>query len=216
MLGAICRFELARNLRREGPVMRASETLIGELLQHRLAPVLRELIAATVRFEWYFKPLLVPDGNRKLTLGGLSTSRPDLDARLTLNSAERHVVGVAWFLALHMLQPANRRRVLVLDDPTSGFDAVNRAGFVSTLRAFARLTRPDQLIIATQDDTFAAVLAEELAPVDGWPDATTRIRCRRDADDASTATVLPPETAQRGTLEETDILGLEGKTTLHA
>ena len=216
VLGAICRFELARRLRREGPVMRASETLVGELLQDRLAPVLRELISATVRFEWYFKPLQVPDGGREVILGGLSTSRPDLDARMTLNSAERHVVGVAWFLALHLLQPASRRRVLVLDDPTSGFDTVNRAGFIATLRAFARLTRPDQLIIATQDDTLAAVLAEELTPVDGWPRTATRVRCRRDADDASTATVLPPETAQRGTLEETDMLGLEGKTTLHA
>jgi wobble nucleotide-excising tRNase len=56
------------------------------------------------------------------------------------------VVGVAWFLALHLLQPAERRRVLVLDDPTSGFDTVNRGGFIATLRAFARLTRPEQLL----------------------------------------------------------------------
>jgi hypothetical protein len=70
VLGAVCRFELARNLRREGPVMRASETLVGELLQDRLAPLLRELIAATVRFEWYFKPLEIPEETRKLTLGG--------------------------------------------------------------------------------------------------------------------------------------------------
>jgi energy-coupling factor transporter ATP-binding protein EcfA2 len=179
VLGAICRFELARTLRREGPVMRASETLVGELLQDRLAPLLRELVAATVRFEWYFKPLEIPEENRKLTLGGLSTSQPDLDARLTLNSAERHVVGVAWFLALHLLQPAERRRVLVLDDPTSGFDTVNRAGFIATLRAFARLTRPEQLIIVTQDDMLAAVWARRfaVAPARRLEVAPLRVGC---------------------------------------
>jgi energy-coupling factor transporter ATP-binding protein EcfA2 len=214
VLGAICRFELARNLRREGPVMRASETLVGELLQDRLAPLLRELIAATVRFEWYFKPLEIPEQTRKLTLGGLSTSHSDLDARLTLNSAERHVVGVAWFLALHLLQPAERRRVLVLDDPTSGFDTVNRGGFIATLRAFARLTRPEQLIIVTQDDMLAAVLAEELATVDGWPGTVTRIRCSRDARDRSTTTVHDCAPAAHTTSEETDLLGLAREPTL--
>jgi AAA domain len=213
VLAAVCHFELARSLRREGPVMRASETLVGELLQDRLAPVLRELVAATVRFEWYFKPLQVPESTRSLVLGGLSTPRADLDARMTLNSAERHILGVAWFLALHLLQPPERRRVPVLDDPTSGFDTVNQAGFIATLRAFARLTRPEQLIIATQDDTLAAVLAEELASVDDWPHTATRIRCRRDANDMSTTSVLDLLPAQRSTAEETDMLGLEGKTT---
>lgn len=213
VLAAVCRFELARSLRREGPVMRASETLVGELLQDRLAPVLRELVAAMVRFEWYFKPLQVPESTRSLVLGGLSTPRADLDARMTLNSAEHHILGVAWFLALHLLQPPERRRVLVLDDPTSGFDTVNQAGFITTLRAFARLTRPEQLIIATQDDTLAAVLAEELASVDEWPHTATRIRCRRDANDMSTTSVLDCLPAQHSTAEETDMLGLEGKTT---
>jgi hypothetical protein len=211
VLGAVCRFELARGLRREGPIMRASETLVGELLRDRLAPVLRELVAATVRFEWYFKPLQIPEQGRSLVFGGLSTTKADLDARMTLNSAERHVLGVAWFLALHLLQPAERRRVLVLDDPTSGFDTVNQAGFIATLRAFVRLTRPEQLIVATQDDTLAAVLAEELAPVDGWPKTATRIRCRRDRDDMSTTTPFDCPPAQHATSEETDVLGLHGK-----
>jgi len=212
VLGAVCKFELARSLRREGPIMRASETLVAELLQARLAPVLRELVAATVRFEWYFKPLQIPEQGRSLVLGGLSTPRPDLDVRMTLNSAERHVLGVAWFLALHLLQPPERRRVLVLDDPTSGFDTVNQAGFIATLRAFVRLTRPEQLILATQDDTLAAVLAEELAPVDSWPHTATRIRCRRDKDDTSTTAVFECPPAQRATSEETDVLGLHGAT----
>ena len=216
VLRAICRFEVARNLRREGPVMRASEELVRELLQGKLAPVLRELVAAIVRFEWYFKPLQVPESGRRLVLGGLSTSQPDLDARLVLNSAERNVLGVAWFLALHLLQPAERRRVLVLDDPTGSFDAVNQAGFVATLRAFARLTRPDQLVAVTHDDVLAAVLAEELAPVDDWPTGATRIRCQRDADDGSTATVEWSETVPRATGDETVILGLQGDTTLLA
>jgi energy-coupling factor transporter ATP-binding protein EcfA2 len=216
VLGAICRFELARSLRREGPIMRASETLIGELLQDRLAPVLRELVAATGRFEWYFKPLQIPQGDRTFVLGGLATTRPDLDARMTLNSAERHALGVAWFLTLHLLQPAARRRVLVLDDPTSGFDAVNQAGFVATLRAFVRLTRPEQMILATQDDTLAAVLSEELTPVDGWPQSATRIRCRRDGEDHTATTVFDCPAARRDITEESEILGLHGATAASA
>lgn len=135
---------------------------------------------------------------------------------MTLNSAERHVVGVAWFLALHLLQPAERRRVLVLDDPTSGFDTVNRGGFIATLRAFARLTRPEQLIIVTQDDMLAAVFAEEFASVDGWPGTVTRVRCSRDASDRSTTTVHTCAPAAHPTSDETDMLGIGREPTLRA
>ncbi len=167
-----------------------------------------------MRFEWYFKPLQISEQNRRLTLGGLSTVKADLDARLTLNSAERHVVGVAWFLALHLLQPAERRRVLVPDDPTSGFDTVNRGGFIATLRAFVRLARPEQLIVVTQDDVLAAVLAEEFATVDGWPETVTRIRCSRDDRDSSTITAHPCAPAAHTTADETETLGIAAEPTL--
>lgn len=216
VLRALCRFELARILRREGPIARASEELVSDLLQGVLAPVLRELVAAIVRFEWYFKPLTIPDEERRVILGGLATSAPDLDARLVLNSAERHVVGVAWFLALHMLQPPERRQVLVLDDPPAGFDSVNQAGFVATLRALVRLIRPAQLVVATHDDGLAAVLAEELAPVDGWPSATARMRCRRDSTNGSTVAVEWSDSHTRTTDDEAVKLGLRGEATLFA
>ena len=130
VLEVICRFELARAVRREGPILNASEQLVGDLLQGRLAPIVRELVGSIVRFEWYFEPLLVPDKGRKVVLGGLATSQPDLDARLVLNSAERTALGIAWFLALHLLQHEERRSVLVLDDPISPFDAPNQAGLI--------------------------------------------------------------------------------------
>ena len=216
VLRALCRFQLARKLRRAGPIKRASEQIVEELLQGRLAPVLRELVAAIVRFEWYFKPLHVSEEGRAVVLGGLATSKPDLDARLLLNAAERTVVGVAWFLALHLLQPASRRRVLVLDDPTGAFDLANQAGFVSTLRAFVRLTHPEQIVVTTHDDALAAVLAEELAPVDQWPAGVARIRCQRDSADASVARPEWIEAASRATSEESARLGLEGEATLFA
>jgi energy-coupling factor transporter ATP-binding protein EcfA2 len=132
VMAALCRYELARTLRREGPILQASEQLVCRLLDERLAPVMRELMAAIVRFEWYFKPLQMSSGARRVVLGGLATERDDLDARLLLNSAERTVVGLSWFCALHMLQPPEHRRVLVMDDPTAGFDnAKNTAGFAS-------------------------------------------------------------------------------------
>jgi ABC-type hemin transport system ATPase subunit len=105
---------------------------------------------------------------------------------------------------------------VVLDDPTAGFDAVNQAGFVATLRAFVRLTRPDQVVVATHDDALAALLSEELAPVDGWPASTTRVRCRRDPDDGSAAKVEWTESASRATDDEAERLGLRGKPTLLA
>jgi energy-coupling factor transporter ATP-binding protein EcfA2 len=187
VMAAACRFELVRTLRREGPTKAASEQLVCRLLDERLAPVVRELMAAMVRFEWYFKPLQVSIRAHKVVLGGLATEDADLDARLLLNSAERSVLGLSWFFALHMLQPEERRQVLVMDDPTSGFDNANIAGFASTLRAFVRLLRPRQVVIATHDEQVAAVLGEELASVDGWPESVARIRFSRDADNRSVA-----------------------------
>jgi hypothetical protein len=208
VLDALCSFELARSLRRAGPILRASEQLVSELLGARLIPIVRELVASTVRFEWYFEPLLVSDADRKIVLGGLATSRDDLDARLLLNSAERTALGLAWFLALHMLQPVDRRRVLVLDDPMSGFDISNQAGFVSTLRTFVRLVRPEQVFVATHDDAFAVSLSEELGSVDEWPATVARLRCQRDADDCSRITMVWEGSGSRSVALSSEDLGL--------
>jgi hypothetical protein len=213
VLTALCRFELARRMRNAGPILDASEQLVAELLQTRLAPVVRELVASIVRFEWYFQPLLVPQKGRRIVLGGLATSQPDLDARLLLNAAERTALGIAWFLALHLLQPPDRRQVLVLDDPTSVFDAPNQAGLISTLRAFVRLTRPAQLVVSTHDEFVAALLLDELAPVDGWPTGSRRIRCQRDSHDR-TVIVAGPERREPLSVEtEVKHLGLGEATT---
>lgn len=209
VLEALCRYELARKMRNAGPILNASEKLVSELLQERLAPVVRELVASIVRFEWYFKPLLIPDKGRKVLLGGLATSEPDLDARLLLNSAERTALGIAWFLALHLLQPASRQRVLVLDDPISAFDAPNQAGLTSTLRAYVRLTRPEQLIIATHDDHVAATLSQELAPVENWPTESATLRCQRDSGDATIIHQEPGYTQPRPITREVEQLGLD-------
>jgi energy-coupling factor transporter ATP-binding protein EcfA2 len=194
VLPTLCRFDLAQRL--EQPIADASQEALGTLLQGRMYPVFRELVAAMVRFDWYFEPVQLEDEDGRLVFGGLATPRKDLDARLLLNSAERTVVGVAWFLALFLLQPAERRRVLVVDDPLAALDVTNRAGFVSTLRAFVRLLRPQQLIVATHDDAVAVVLAEELGPVDRWPAKVARTRCRRDTEDLSG--VNAPEITRRG------------------
>lgn len=208
LMAALCRFEVARTLRREGPILQASEQMVCGLLEERLAPVVRELMASIVRFEWYFKPLRLSTGERRVVLGGLATDREDLDARLLLNSAERTVLGLSWFCALHMLQPPERRRVFVMDDPTAGFDNANTAGFVSTLRAFTRLLRPEQLLIATHDDQVAAILGEELATVDGWPESLVRIRFSRNAKDCSVADEEWAQDQERQVDRESELLGL--------
>ena len=102
-----------------------------------MAPVVRGLLAAFVRFEWYFKPPEISGKDDELVIGGIATDQADLDARLTLNAAERSVFGLAWFLSLHLLQPRERRRVLAIDDAAAAFDVPNQAAFVSTLRALS-------------------------------------------------------------------------------
>ncbi len=208
LMAAMCRYELARTLRREGPILQASEQLVSRLLDERLAPVMRELMAAIVRFEWYFKPLQMSSDARRVVLSGLATERDDLDARLLLNSAERTVVGLSWFCALHMLQPPEQRRVLVMDDPTAGFDNANTAGFASTLRAFTRLLRPEQVVIATHDERVAAMLGEELARADGWPESVVRVRFSRDAKDCSVASEEWTRDGERQVRRESEQLGL--------
>jgi energy-coupling factor transporter ATP-binding protein EcfA2 len=215
VLPALCRFELARRMRNAGPILDASETLVTDLLRERLAPIVRELVASIVRFEWYFKPLLVPEQGGKVVLGGLATSQSDLDARLLLNSAERTALGIAWFLALHLLQPPSRQRVLVLDDPLSAFDAPNQAGLVSTLRAYVRLTRPEQLIIATHDDPLAATLVQEFTPVDGWPAQAARLRCQRNSSDCTIIRAEPARGQPSDISAELEELELEEPSALY-
>lgn len=208
LLAALCRFQIARAIRRKGPTDRASKTLLSDLLSTRLEPVLQELVSAMSRFEWYFKPLLVSSVGKKLSIAGGATTRADLDIRMLLNSAERTVVGLSWFLALHLLQHPDRRRVLVLDDPGGALDSSNLAGFTATLRAFVRLVRPEQLIVATHDDATALALQDELAPVGDWPESVARIRCRRDGN-VSVARPEDPITYVAALSREEELLGVE-------
>jgi hypothetical protein len=218
VLGAMCRFEVARRLRpRKGyksPIAEASESVVAELLKGRLAPVVRELLAALVRFEWYFKPPAISGQDRDLVLGGIATDQEDLDARLVLNGAERSVVGLAWFLALHLLQPRERRRVLAIDDASAAFDLANQAAFVSTLRAFVRLVRPQQIVAITHDTAIAESLAEELAPVGDWPASVARIRCERSKEDVSVSRLEERDDSTRDLQLDLERLGLMGE--MHA
>lgn len=215
VLASVCRFEVARQLRprkgRVGPIEQASEEEVKTLLGGKLEPVVRELLASLVRFEWYFKPPVISGSNRRLVIGGIATGRGDLDARLTLNAAERVVFGLAWFLALYMLQPAERRRVLAIDDASSAFDSSNQAAFVSTLRAFVRLVRPEQLVVISHDQAVAESLADELAPVGNWPAAVSRVRCERSKDDTSLAERVSLEEVPRDLQVDLEHLGMIGE-----
>lgn len=215
VLGAICRFEVARRLRpRKGKrslIAEASESVVAELLKGRMAPVVRELLAALVRFEWYFKPPAISGQGSELVIGGIATDRDDLDARLTLNAAERSVVGLAWFLALHLLQPRDRRRVLAIDDASAAFDVTNQAAFVTTLRAFVRLLRPEQVVAITHDTAIAESLAEELAPVGEWPASVARIRCERNKADLSVSSLEWCDENPRDLQSDLERLGLVGE-----
>lgn len=62
---------------RVGPIELASEEEVEALLVGKLEPVVRELLAALVRFEWYFKPPMISSAGRKLVIGGIATERGD-------------------------------------------------------------------------------------------------------------------------------------------
>jgi hypothetical protein len=214
LLPALCRFELARDLLQPtGAITRTRESLLNRLLEGRLFPLVQELVDALVRFEWYFQPMRFQVKGTKMHLSGLATSNEKLDVRLLLNAAERSIVGVAWFLALHVLQPRDHRRVLVLDDPASGFDPLNQAAFVATLRALLRLLEPEQLVITTHDETFVALLEQELAAVAGWPSRVSRYRCRRGSSGVSEVDEVPDGDLHSGNLDrELQLLAFEEET----
>lgn len=220
VLASVCRFEVARDLRprkgRVGPIEQASEEEVERLLAGKLAPVVRELVAALVRFEWYFKPPVISGSDRRLVIGGIATERGDLDARLTLNAAERVVFGLAWFLALYLLQPVERRKVLAIDDVSAAFDSSNQAAFVSTLRAFARLVRPEQLIAISHDQAVAESLADELAPVGDWPAAAGRVCCKRSKNDTSLSERVVFEEDPRDLQVDLELLGMLGEMSIPA
>ncbi|HEU4943747.1 MAG TPA: hypothetical protein VFT10_01150, partial [Solirubrobacterales bacterium] len=203
IMPALFRFQLIRDLTAQrGSLARAQEALVEELLDERLFPVVQELVAALVRFEWYFKPLKFRSDKQGLHLTALATDDDSKDIRLLLNAAERTVVGIAWFLGLHILQPKEDRKVLVLDDPASGFDSINKAAFVATLRAVVRLLEPEQLLITTHDDTLVALLEQEFASVDGWPQDFEVLRCQRTAPGPSE---VKPATEEEGQRPQADL-----------
>jgi energy-coupling factor transporter ATP-binding protein EcfA2 len=199
---ALCRFELDRELTKpNGALTKARGALVGRLLDERLTPVVRELVDALVRFEWYFKPLEVEVSGRGLRFHGLSTDNPKLDIRMLLNAAERTIVGIAWFLGLHLTQEKSDRKVLILDDPASGFDETNKAAFVSTLSVLLDLLDPEQFLITTHDDALVAVLEVELGRRTNGAAPLTLLHCRRTETGTSEVRPRPPQPGPRPDLE---------------
>jgi AAA domain len=196
-------FEVVKELMNpRGALVRAQETLVSELLDERLFPVVRELVAALVRFEWYFKPLGMHADKGGVHMSGLANDDETQDVRFLLNAAERTVVGIAWFLALHILQDEDDRQVLVLDDPASGFDSTNKAAFVATLRAVLRLLKPKQVLITTHDDALVALLQQEFAPISDWPESFEVRHCRRTDSEESK---IEPASAESGMAQAADL-----------
>jgi hypothetical protein len=182
---AVARHEVVRTLPNpNGPLDRAIGEMLGRAVEGPLGGILAELVRSMTRFEWYFDRIDLRRNKNGLHLTNMVRERPNVDIRLLLNSAEASVVGMAWFLALHLLQPRERRQVLVIDDPSAPFDATNQSAFVETLRVVARLCRPDMIVIATHDTGLAQVLKREMVPVDGWPTRSSTLTLERAADGA--------------------------------
>jgi len=189
---ALARFEMARQLR--APLTQAQERLLNDLIKGPLEPVLAELISALTRFEWYFHPFEMTISRGQVRFGGLAVPPgAGLDVRMLLNTGERAIVTIAWFLALHILQRPESRTVLVLDDPFSQLDENNQAALLATLRVVTRLTRPQLVVLTCHERVLADTVEREFASVEGWPSDLVRLRCSRNSNGESTIELVPPE-----------------------
>jgi hypothetical protein len=138
----------------------------------------------------------------------MATDEDRNDLRMLLNAGERSIVTLSWFMALFLLQPAERRRALILDDPFATLDATNQAAALATLRMFVRLTRPELLIFSCHDRMMAEGVLHEMGGVNGWPDDRTHYHFERTSTGVSVANEVE-ETASPPDLEaEIDQLGL--------
>jgi energy-coupling factor transporter ATP-binding protein EcfA2 len=212
LLKAITRFELARRLKQ--PLDKAQAEMLSRLLSGPLEPLLTELIAALTRFEWYFHPFKMSVARGNVRLSGLATASEELDVRMLLNAGERAIVTIAWFLALHVLQPESDRKVLVLDDPFSPLDENNQAALIATLRSLTRLTRPDLLVLASHDRLVADGVEREFGALHGWPSTRARIRFSRAPDGTSRADGTPADSPEADYEGELTRLGIAGTSQL--
>lgn len=189
LLTVAARFSLARAL--EKPISEAEATVLTRVTGESLRSVFAELVAALTRFEWYFKPARLSAKRDKLSMNGIVVDEDKLELRMLLNSGERSIVGLAWFLALHLLQDQTHRQILMLDDPFGGLDPNNRASAVATLRTFARLCKPRFFLVSTHDQELGEQLAREFGPANDWPREIGRIRFKRRSDNSVTVKRMP-------------------------
>jgi energy-coupling factor transporter ATP-binding protein EcfA2 len=206
---AVAQFELAKALKK--PVSGAQAELLTRLISGPLEPLFVELIMALTRFEWYFRPPKMTVRRGAVGFYGLATDSDKLDVRMLLNAGERAIVTLAWFLALHLLQPLSQRKILVLDDPFSTLDENNQAALVATLRTFARLTRPEMLLISTHDRVVADIIERDFAAIDRWPATVAKLRFTRSPDDTTVANGDVEETPRADYARELARLGLPGE-----
>ncbi len=208
LLLGLARFELAKRLKT--PLAATQAGLVSRLISGPLEPLLVELIAALTRFEWYFHPFKMSMQRGTVRLAGLATSSAEMDVRMLLNSGERAIVTMAWFLALHLLQPEPKRRVLILDDPFSVLDENNQAALIATVRSFARLTKPELLLFTSHDRIVSDAIEREFAAVADWPSTVARIRFSRTPDGTSTVDGHPTDAPRAEYERELSRLGLDG------
>ena len=171
LMRAAARHELARAL--EKPIGEAEATVLVRVIGEGLGNVFAELVAALTRFEWYFERVKLRARRDSMAFEGMVTDREKLQLRMLLNAGESAIVGLAWFLALHVLQEKAQRRVLLLDDPFGGLDANNRAAVLATLRAFARLCAPAFFMVSTHDEGFGDLLEREFCASATGPAVST-------------------------------------------
>ena len=140
---------------------------------------------------------------------GMVTDREKLQLRMLLNAGESAIVGLAWFLALHVLQEKAQRRVLLLDDPFGGLDANNRAAVLATLRAFARLCAPAFFMVSTHDEGFGDLLEREFGRVGDWPSGVNRVRFERGPDNSPNSVEVSAEAGAPDLAAELARLGFD-------
>jgi DNA repair exonuclease SbcCD ATPase subunit len=114
---------------------------------------------------------------------------------LVLSEGQLNVVALSYFLGLALNAGTGALPFLVLDDPLQAMDVLSVLGFADLCR---RIREHRQLIIATHDRRFAALLGRKLAPrepgtrtilheFEGWTEEGPRVR----STDEPLADVIP-------------------------
>lgn len=117
----------------------ACDRIVAAHLPETLQKVWWEVAAALTSGRWNLvaKAGFVLKTQGKVMVG--TNERPDTPARYLFNQAERHILGMAWFVVRYLTFGRFQRPLVVLDDPAQEMDQTTFRSFVRFAQALLRI-----------------------------------------------------------------------------